>query len=198
MKIQNLYQKEAEYSSNVYLVTGTWNTLSDVNTLVDVGRTKTIIAELLAASTGVGKKRVEQVILTHSHYDHVSLLPVIQEMFSPRIYAASASFQGVDVVLHGGERIRMGDRECEVIATPGHSNDSICVYCEEEGVLFAGDTPLIIRTPGGSYEPEYIAALETICGKNIHTIYFGHGPPLQEKCNEILKESLENVRKYAR
>jgi glyoxylase-like metal-dependent hydrolase (beta-lactamase superfamily II) len=198
MKIQNLYRKETEYSSNVYLVTGTWNTISDTNTLVDVGRTKAIITELLAASTGVGKKRVEQVILTHSHYDHVSLLPVIREMFNPRIYAASTSFQGVDVILHGGERIRMGDRECEVIATPGHSNDSICLYCEEDGVLFAGDTPLIIRTTDGTYGPEYVAALETICEKNVHTIYFGQGPPLQEKCNEILKESLENVRKRSR
>jgi len=194
MKIRNLFRKGEEYSSNVYLVTGTWNTISDVNTLVDVGREPAIIPELLAASTGVGKKRVEQVILTHSHYDHVSLLPLIREMFGPRVYAASASFPDVDVILHGGEHMKLGDCEFEVIASPGHSNDSVCLYCAEEGVLFAGDTPLVIRTAGGTYEPEFVAALETICSKDVRSIYFGHGPPLQERCNEVLKESLENTR----
>jgi glyoxylase-like metal-dependent hydrolase (beta-lactamase superfamily II) len=195
MKILNLFAKGTEYSSNVYLVTGTWNTLSDMNTLIDVGRDPSIIPGLEAASTGLGKKKVEQVILTHSHYDHVTLLPLICSMFSPVVYAASPFFEGVDIIVKGGEHVTIGDRDFEVIYTPGHSNDSICLYCRQEGVLFSGDTPLVIHTTDGTYEPEFIGALETLCNRDIRSIYFGHGPPLFNGCNEILKESLENVRK---
>jgi glyoxylase-like metal-dependent hydrolase (beta-lactamase superfamily II) len=198
MKIQNLFRNGPEYTSNVFLITGTWNTLADANTLVDVGRDPAIIDALMAASTGFGKKRVEQVVLTHSHYDHVTLLPRICELFNPTVYAASPSFPGVDVVVKGGEILKMGDRKFEVIMTPGHSNDSLCLYCEEDGVLFAGDTPLIIRTLEGSYTPAYLTALETICRKHIERIYFGHGPPLLEQCNLVLNESLENARSNSR
>jgi glyoxylase-like metal-dependent hydrolase (beta-lactamase superfamily II) len=197
MKIVNLYAKGSEYSSNAYLITGSWNTIADTNTLVDVGRDPAIIGALMAASTGVGKKRVEQVILTHSHYDHVFLLPQIWQLFGPTVYAASPSFPGIDVVVKGGELLTLGDREFEIIATPGHSNDSICLYCAEEKVLFAGDTPLVIRAGGGSYVPEFIAALETLCRKDIRIIYFGHGPPLQERCNDVLRTSLEYARMTA-
>jgi len=195
MKILNLFTKGTEYTSNVYLVTGTWNALNDVNTLIDTGRDPAILPRLMAASTGFGKKRVEQVILTHSHYDHVTLLPLICDMFNPTVRAASPFFGGADAILKGGEIVKLGDRDFEIISTPGHSNDSICLYCRQEGVLFSGDTPLIIRTTDGTYEPEFISALESLCSRDIRSLYFGHGPPLFDGCNEILKESLENVRK---
>ncbi|MFA5347131.1 MAG: MBL fold metallo-hydrolase [Methanoregula sp.] len=195
MKILNLFTKGTQYTSNVYLVTGTWNTLNDVNTLIDTGRDTAILPGLMAASTGLGKKRIEQVVLTHSHYDHVTLLPLICDMFSPTVLAASPFLEGVDVILKGGETVRLGDRDFEIIYTPGHSNDSICLYCSQDGVLFSGDTPLVIHTTDGTYEPEFICALETLCSRDIRSIYFGHGPPLFDRCNEILKESLRNVRK---
>ena len=83
MKIINLTEKSSIYTSNVYLITGSWNTISDQNTLIDVGRDPAVIEEILNASTGVGKRRLDQVILTHSHYDHASLLPKIKENFGP-------------------------------------------------------------------------------------------------------------------
>lgn len=195
MKILNLFSKGTQYTSNVYLVTGTWNALTDVNTLIDTGRDPSIIPRLMAASTGVGKKRVEQVILTHSHYDHVTLLPLICDLFNPVVCAASSFFEGVDVILKGGENVKLGDRDFEIIYTPGHSNDSICLYCRQDGVLFSGDTPLVIRSTDGTYEPEFITALGNLCSRDIRSVYFGHGPPLFDRCNEILKESFENVRK---
>jgi glyoxylase-like metal-dependent hydrolase (beta-lactamase superfamily II) len=195
MKVMNLSTKSKIYTSNVYLLTGDWNGIKDVNTLVDVGRDPTVIEAIYQASTGVGKTKVERVILTHNHYDHSSLLPQIKNQFKPHVYAYSSSLEGVDTYVKGGEIIKIADRMGEIIYTPGHSNDSICLYVEEEGILFAGDTPLIIRTPGNSYEPGFIKALEYICRKNINTIYFGHGSPLTKDCNEALQETLQNVRK---
>ncbi|MEA1943993.1 MAG: MBL fold metallo-hydrolase, partial [Euryarchaeota archaeon] len=69
MKVLNLTSDSKMYTSNVYLITGTWNAIDDLNTLVDVGRDPSVIEKINNASTGVGKKRVEQVVLTHSHYD---------------------------------------------------------------------------------------------------------------------------------
>ncbi len=83
----------------------------------------------------------------------------------------------------------MGDRIFQVIHTPSHSSDSICLYNEAEGVLFAGDTPLLITSLEGSYEAGFQAAFEKLCACDIRRIYFGHGPPLTERCNQRLRES---------
>lgn len=195
MKIINLTANTKIYTSNVYLLTGDWNRLEDINTLVDVGRDRSILEGIYCASTGVGKKRVEQVIITHNHYDHASLLLDIKHLFHPRVYAYSRFLDGVDNHVQGGEILRVADRICEIIYTPGHSNDSICLYFKEDGILFAGDTPVIIRSPGGSYEEDFVHALESICQRDIQTIYFGHGNPLYHDCNKALQDSLTNVRK---
>ena len=195
MKVMNLSANSKIYTSNVYLLTGDWNCIKDINTMVDVGRDPKVIDEIYQASTGVGKVKVEKVILTHNHYDHSSLLPQIKTLFKPHVYAYSSSLEGVDTYVKGGEIIKIADRMGEIIYTPGHSNDSICLYFAEEGILFAGDTPLIIHSPGGNYESGFVKSLEYICRKNINTIYFGHGNPLTQNCNEMLQETLHNVRK---
>jgi glyoxylase-like metal-dependent hydrolase (beta-lactamase superfamily II) len=144
VKILNLKRDNGIYTSNVFLVLGGFNAIDDVNTLVDVGRDPSVIERINSASTGVGKQRIEQVVLTHSHYDHASLLPRICEAYDPMVYAYSPSLDGVDHLLKDGETLRMGDQIFEVIYTPGHSNDSICLYCQSKGVLFAGDSPIVI------------------------------------------------------
>ena len=194
MKILNLTSDSKMYTSNVYLITGTWNAIDDLNTLVDVGRDPSVIEKINNASTGVGKKRVEQVILTHSHYDHASLLPQIIETFKPEVYAYSSSLEGVDHLLKDGDMLKLGDRIFEIIYTPGHSSDSICLYCEEERVLFAGDSAVVIRSAGGTYEDGFVHALENICRRDIQSIYFGHGDPLLDNCNARVHDSLKIVR----
>ena len=195
MRITNLTEpKSMIYSSNVYLIRGDWNAIEDVNTLIDVGNDAAVIERIRATPTGLGKKVVEQVILTHGHFDHAALLPAIREAFDPVAYAHSA-FAKADHILEDGQTLRCGDRTFEVIYTPGHSNDSICLYCEEDGVLFVGDTPVIIRSTDGSYEEDFIHALERLCRKDVRAIYFGHGDPLFDDCNACLCSSLRNVRK---
>ena len=195
MKIQNLTENSTIYTSNVYLITGTWNAISDVNTLIDVGRDPDVIDKINNASTGVGKQRVEQVILTHNHYDHASMLPQIKRIFKPVVRAFSRSLKGVDCFIKDGDILKLGDRSFEAIHSPGHSSDSICLYCEEEGVLFAGDTPVIIRSTNGFYEDAFVMVIEKLCHRDISSIYFGHGAPMLMKCNLQIQEGLKNIRK---
>jgi glyoxylase-like metal-dependent hydrolase (beta-lactamase superfamily II) len=106
------------------------------------------------------------------------------------VFAFSPHIDGAGMVLCDGDTIRMGDQDFEVIHTPGHSSDSVCFYDKTEGVLFAGDTPLIITSATGTHEAEFLAALEKLCARDIRRVYFGHGAPLTGCCNERLRESL--------
>ncbi|HVN03174.1 MAG TPA: MBL fold metallo-hydrolase [Bryobacteraceae bacterium] len=189
MRIVILENSGQVYTSQVYLVLGDASRMKDLNTLVDVGQDPAVLASIERAPTGVGKWPVEQVVLTHSHSDHCALLPRIRAVFDPKVFAFSPNIDGVDCVLSDGDTIKMGDEYFEVIHTPGHSSDSICLYNQAEGVLFAGDTPLLIASPNGTYEPEFLAALEKLCTRDVRRMYFGHGAPLTERCNERLRES---------
>lgn len=191
MKIINLTAHSHIYTGNVYLVLGNHNALADVNTLIDVGRDPEAISKLGQASTGVGKKRVDQVIITHEHYDHAGLLAEIKREYQPRVYAYNKS-EYVDHAVREGKKIRVGDCECEVIHTPGHTYDSICIYCEAEGILFSGDTSLDVITPG-CYEEYYIRTLEKLRKKVIRTVYPGHGKPITKRVRKMIQNSLKNV-----
>ncbi len=191
MRVLTLENSGQLYTSQVYLVLGGASRLEDVNTLVDVGQDPAILASIGRAPTGVGKWPVEQVVLTHGHSDHCALLPRIREAFHPRVFAFSPNIFGVDRLLRDGDTIKMGDEDFEVVHTPGHSSDSICLYNEREGVLFAGDSPLLLTSPGGTYEAGFLAALEKLCARDVRLIYFGHGAPLGERCNQRLRESRE-------
>ena len=162
MRIVILENSGLVYTSQTYLVLGSLSRLEDVNTMVDVGQDPAILASIGRAPTGVGKWPVEQVVLTHGHSDHCALLPQVREAFHPKVFAFSPNIVGVDIVLRDGDRLRMGDEDFEVIHTPGHSSDSICLYNRAEGVLFAGDTPLLIMSSTGTYEDGFLSALEKL------------------------------------
>ncbi|WP_251197869.1 MBL fold metallo-hydrolase [Anaerotardibacter muris] len=42
-------------------------------------------------------------------------------------------------VMHEGDRIEVGDYSFEVLETPGHTVDHLCLLDREKGILFAGD-----------------------------------------------------------
>ena len=194
MKVIGLRGNSKVYCCNAYLVLGSWNRLEDVNTLVDVGTDGYGTGEIEKISTGVGKRPVARVILTHGHFDHAGGLAAVIEKHNPEVYA-HAKIKGVCRVVADGQFLRLGDRDFEVIHTPGHSNDSICLYCAEERVLFSGDTPLNIRTPGGSYQDEFVESLKKLASRKIEVIYAGHDSPVTENAGEMIRNTLMNVRK---
>jgi glyoxylase-like metal-dependent hydrolase (beta-lactamase superfamily II) len=192
MKVSVLRGNTAVYSCRSYLVRGTWNRLEDINTLVDVGTDGSILDELLAISTGVGKRRVERIILTHCHFDHVGGLREVIAQYRPEVYAFSL-IPGVTRQLHNGQILRLGDRSFEVLHTPGHSSDSICLYGPDDRVLFSGDTPVRILSPGGSYPPDYRGSIQRLAALKVDTIYSGHDEPITEGAKVILQRTIDNV-----
>lgn len=191
MKIYNLTEGSNIYTSNAYLITGTWNAIKDVNTLIDTGRDSMLIDKIESISTGVGKHKIEQVILTHSHYDHTSILPEICRIFNPKVYAFYKFSDYVTDLIKDSQKMLIGDKMFEVIYSPGHSNDSICLYCEEDGILFAGDTPVIVNSRDSSYEEGFVEVIKRLARLRIEKIYFGHGRELYRNCSEMIRNSLK-------
>jgi glyoxylase-like metal-dependent hydrolase (beta-lactamase superfamily II) len=194
VKIIPLFGNPKTYACRSYLVLGEWNRLGDVNTLIDTGSDGSIIEEIEKASTGVGKNPVDQVILTHNHFDHAGGITAIKKRFHPRVFAFSER-EGVDELVGDGRQLQIADSVCEVIHTPGHSNDSICLYCRREKVLFSGDTAVRVYGRNGTYTPEFALALKRLATLDVVSIYGGHDNPVLSGGADLLRKSLENVKR---
>jgi len=192
MKIIPLINNKITYSCNSYLILGDWNRIDDLNTIIDPGTDDFVLNEIARLSTGFGKVPVAQVILTHNHFDHAGAVKAIKERYNARVLAFSDG-PGVDEILSDGQFIKAGDDILEVLHTPGHSSDSICLYAPSEKALFAGDTQVRVRWPGDAYSPEYVEALFKIACRDIQKIYSGHDEPITSECQEIILLTLRNI-----
>ncbi len=175
MKILGLVGNRSLYTCNSYLLLGDWNRIEDVNTLVDPGVDgEAIVRELSGINTGVGKKPIDQVILTHGHFDHAAALPVLCEVFRPRVFALAPG-PHVTHVIGDEDRIVCGDEIGEVVAAPGHSDDSLCLFFSESGALFTGDMPIRGVSPG-EYGEEFIGVYRRLSSLPVKRVFPGHGP----------------------
>jgi glyoxylase-like metal-dependent hydrolase (beta-lactamase superfamily II) len=62
----------------------------------------------------------------------------LPEGFDPKTYATKP--WKITRYLHDGDKIDLGGRSLQVIATPGHTPDAICLFDQANGLLFTGDT----------------------------------------------------------
>ncbi len=62
----------------------------------------------------------------------------------------------ISKIVGEGDQIDIGGRVLEILHTPGHAPDSICLIDRENRILFTGDSfylaPLYTHIPGGSFE----------------------------------------------
>ncbi len=195
MKIINLTKNNSTYTSNAYYLRGEWNTLSDINTIIDTGRDSVFFDEIEKIYTGVGKTRIESVLITHNHYDHTGNLKEIIKRWRPKVFAMSKSIDGVTHVIKSEDVIKVGDTEAIAVFCPGHSSDSVCYYIPTEKALFSGDTNLI-NLSDADFQPEFLKCLEKINCFDIQVIYPGHGDPITIDCNRRIRDSLIKIRKH--
>lgn len=109
--------------------------------------------------------KVRYVVNTHHHFDHTVGNEAIAGQTGAKIVQYETSEIKHDVKVSNGQRIKFGDSELEVIHTPGHSKDSMCLV--GDGKLFSGDTLFVgtcgrVDLPGGDARELYHSLVDTL------------------------------------
>ena len=174
-------------------------------------------------------KGIEWVINTHYHLDHTcgnivfnninimahNLCRKLMEKHSEEILREWAKVEPEiadikinlpNVTFSREAKLFFKDAEFELILTPGHSPDSICIYWKNKRILFAGDTVIPIPYFYYGNRKKLIETLKRIIELNPKLIVQGHCAPIYEenikkelnlkiryleRINEIVKESIK-------
>jgi len=200
------------FDSNMYLLTGEGTILIDsgIGFQADI-----VIATLKGMLNG---RKLDHLILTHRHYDHVGGANSLIKEFQPKVYAGKndapplragdrASTLGTQfggslepmVVndLEEGDVIDIGEHRLRVLETPGHTTGSICLYDEVTNGLFTGDTVFIGGVgkwtyPTGSLD-QIIESMKRLNTLKVNGFYPGHGPYVAEGGNEHIVSALNMI-----
>lgn len=78
----------------------------------------------------IGNKKVEGILITHNHFDHVGAVKNIKEKYNVEVYDFNNLKEGINTI---------GNFTFEVIYNPGHSKDSISYYFKDDNIMFVGD-----------------------------------------------------------
>lgn len=193
MRVIQLARNPSNYTCRSYLLLGDWNQIDAVNTLIDPGTDGFIMEQIDQIYTGCGKVPVEQVLLTHNHFDHAASADLFRQKYGALVYGWVPG-PGVDCLLKDGQVLRAGDDYLDVLHTPGHSSDSVAFYCQSQRLLFSGDTQLRIRTSGGKYTLDYVQTLIRLAQLEIEQVYSGHDEPFNHDVRHVILNTLQNVR----
>lgn len=191
-------------------------TLDGTNTwvLLEPGSTDAVVIDpgpldeghLRAVVDAVAGKgaRVAQTLLTHGHADHAAGAGRFAELTGAPTRAVGRGHDD----LADGDVITTGGLDLRVVATPGHTSDSLSFALAADHALLTGDTVLgrgttVVAHPDGELAA-YLASLERIARLTgdgaVTAILPGHGPLVPDAAGMVAfyrthrAERLEQVR----
>lgn len=87
--------------------------------------------------------------------------------------------------VHGGDKLELGGRTLEVLSTPGHTPDAICLFDAAHGLLFTGDT--YYPAPIWLFRPEtdldaYVASVKRLAAlaPRVNLVLGAHNIPVAQ------------------
>ncbi len=174
---------------------------------------------------GTSADSITDIVLTHSHIDHIGGVIPFLEGNTPKIHLHRSEAElinsgnmmltlgntfGVDFppfkidnLLDEGTVITFGDVNLRIYSTPGHSIGSICLHEESLGVLFTGDTMF----PGGSFgrvdfptgsPKDLVMSLKRITELDFEIALPGHMNVVRNNAKGHAKSSYEMARGWFR
>ncbi len=177
--------------------------------LLDTGTGKPGYVPLLERSLAehCGADAPGDLLITHVHVDHVGGAPDVLKRFGRRPVLKLPWPEHDEQIpveftpVRDGETFHTDGVTVRAIHTPGHSEDHLCFYLEEEQALFTGDVVLGVGTSvvplDGGDMGDYLRTLERLLTLDVDRIYPGHGPMIanaREKLQEYLDHRLERER----
>ena len=185
---------------------------AEENFLVDAGMG---IADRVKKS--ISEFKIESIVLTHRHIDHVADAEKLSNEFDAPLYAANkeakALREGDDrTILSSSFGKSLSPLEIktleidtfsgfEVLLTPGHTEESVCLYHKDEKILFSGDTVFSNGGVGRTDLPtgDRKKLLESIGRLNkleVDSIYPGHMSIVDKNAGTHIEQSLNNLKMF--
>ena len=167
-------------------------------------------AHLDAVAEAAGEVAV--VLLTHHHLDHSEAARGFAERAGCAVRALDPAYRLGDEGLGEGDVVAVDDLEIRVVATPGHTADSLSFVVPSEKAVLTGDTVLgrgttVVAHPDGELGA-YLGSLERLHAlaeaHEIASVWPGHGPVLPEALPVLdrylshRRERLDQVREALR
>ena len=168
--------------NNVYLLTCR---SSGAQLLVDAADDPSRCLALVAEGTG----RLDHLVTTHQHWDHVRALADVAAATGARTYAGAPDADALpvapDVRLEHGDVVEVGELRLDVIRLTGHTPGSVALaYEDPDGVvhLFTGDSLFPggvgnTKQPGQSFDSLYADVVSRVFDvyDDDTWVYPGHG-----------------------
>jgi glyoxylase-like metal-dependent hydrolase (beta-lactamase superfamily II) len=138
------------------------------------------LAHLDAVAAAAGP--VAEILLTHGHPDHASGAAAFRALTGAPVRALDPAQRLGGAGLGEGDVVAAAGVEVRVLATPGHTSDSLC-FTVGDAVL-TGDTVLgrgttVVAHPDGRLA-DYLASLRRLEDLGTRTVLPGHGPELPD------------------
>lgn len=151
---------------------------SDEMVIVDPGPEDDEHIELI-----VGLGKIPLVLISHKHEDHTGAIDKIVDRTGAVVRSVGSGFlRGLGGPLTDGEVIDAAGLRITVVATPGHTADSVSFLLDDavltaDTVLGRGTT--VIDKEDGSLR-DYLESLRRLRGIGHRTVLPGHGPELTD------------------
>jgi glyoxylase-like metal-dependent hydrolase (beta-lactamase superfamily II) len=168
--------------------TNTWLVEVDADSVVLIDPGPDDRAHLAAVRSALGDRWVRDIVLTHGHADHSAGARLFAEAFGARVRAVDPAHRLGDEGLPVGGVVAHADTEIRVIATPGHTSDSVTLHLPRQRALLTGDTILgrgttVVAHPDGRLA-DYLDSLqrlhELVSVAGATAVWPGHGPVLDD------------------